>query len=206
MYKQVSTLVSYKKTIALTRVKPFDGSGFTSEISLNFSKYPTGGTNTPVEPAIGSTITAAIVSFPWKSIISFKASAFSIPCLENDNRVIITEPYNKVFIKNLASKKKFHSSLKMNLPKELKFKNYSKKIFKEKFDLIVIALSLAGIDFIGKELKDLKIKAPLLVLTKGLKYDKKRKKLLTISALLKNNYNVANASIVLSISSSVICR
>ena len=123
-------------------------------------------------------------------------SAFSIPCLENDNRVVITEPYNKFFIKNLASKKKFHSSLKMNLPKKLKFKNYSKKIFKEKFDLIVIALSLAGIDFIGKELKDLKIKAPLLVLTKGLKYDKKRKKLLTISALLKNNYNVANVSVL----------
>ena len=123
-------------------------------------------------------------------------SAFSIPCLENDNRVIITEPYNKVFIKNLASKKKFHSSLKMNLPKKLKFKNYSKNIFKEKFDLIVIALSLAGIDFIGKELKDLKIKVPLLVLTKGLKYDKKRKKLLTISALLKNNYNVANVSVL----------
>ena len=33
-------------------------------------------------------------------------SAFSIPCLENKNRVIITEPYNKVFIKNLVSKKK----------------------------------------------------------------------------------------------------
>ena len=123
-------------------------------------------------------------------------SAFSIPCLENDNRVVITEPYNKVFIKNLASKKKFHSSLKMNLPKKLKFKNYSKNIFKEKFDLIVIALSLAGIDFIGKELKDLKIKVPLLVLTKGLKYDKKRKKLLTISALLKNNYNVVNVSVL----------
>ena len=29
-------------------------------------------------------------------------SAFSIPCLENDNRVTITEPYDKVFIKNLA--------------------------------------------------------------------------------------------------------
>ena len=39
-------------------------------------------------------------------------SAFSIPCLENNNRVIITEPYNKIFIKNLSSKKKFHSSLK----------------------------------------------------------------------------------------------
>ena len=123
-------------------------------------------------------------------------SAFSIPCLENNNRVIITEPYNKVFIKNLSSKKKFHSSLKTNLSKKLKFKNYSKDIFREKFDLIVIALSLAGIDFIGKELKDLKIKTPLLVLTKGLKYDKKRKKLLTISGLLKNNYNVANVSVL----------
>ena len=32
-------------------------------------------------------------------------SAFSIPCLENDNQVIITEPYNKTFVKNLSSKK-----------------------------------------------------------------------------------------------------
>ena len=102
-------------------------------------------------------------------------SAFSIPCLENNNQVTITEPYNKIFIKDLTSKKKFHSSLKLNLPKKLKFKNYTKNIFKEKFDLIVIALSLAGIDFIGKELKDLRIKTPLLVLTKGLKYDKKKK-------------------------------
>ena len=45
-------------------------------------------------------------------------------------------------------------------------------------------------------MKDLKIKTPLLVLTKGLKYDKKRKKLLTISGLLKNNYNVANVSVL----------
>ena len=123
-------------------------------------------------------------------------SAFSIPCLEKNNRVIITEPHNKVFIKDLASKKKFHSSLKINLPKKLKFRNYSKNIFREKFDLIIIALSLAGIDFIGKELKDLKMKTPLLVLTKGLKYDKKRKKILTISGLLKNNYNVANVSVL----------
>ena len=34
-------------------------------------------------------------------------SAFSIPCLEKNNRVIITEPHNKVFIKDLASKKNF---------------------------------------------------------------------------------------------------
>ena len=123
-------------------------------------------------------------------------SAFSIPCLENSNHVTITEPYNKIFIKNLASKKKFHSSLKINLPKKLKFVGYSKNIFKERFDLIVIALSLAGVDFIGKELKDLRIKTPLLVLTKGLKYDKKRNRLLTISNLLKNDYNVANLSVL----------
>ena len=123
-------------------------------------------------------------------------SAFSVPCLENNNKVTITEPYNKIFIKNLSSKQKFHPSLKLNLPKKLQYRKYSKDILKEKFDLIVIALSLAGIDFIGKELKDLKIKTPLLVLTKGLKYDKKRKKLLTISGLLKNNYNVANVSVL----------
>ena len=123
-------------------------------------------------------------------------SAFSIPCLENNNKVTITEPYNKIFINNLSSKKKFHSSLKLTLPKKLKYRKYSKDILKEKFDLIVIALSLAGIDFIGKELKDLKIKTPLLVLTKGLKYDKKKNKLLTISELLKNNYNVANTSVL----------
>ncbi len=123
-------------------------------------------------------------------------SAFSIPCLENNNLVTITEPYNKTFIKNLSSKKKFHSSLKLNLPVKLKFTNYSKDIFKKKYDLIVIALSLAGIDFIGKELKDLSVKTPLLVLTKGLKYDKNKKNLLTISDLLKNNYNVTNVSVL----------
>ena len=32
-------------------------------------------------------------------------SAFSIPCLENGNKVLITEPYNKVFIKNEFTQK-----------------------------------------------------------------------------------------------------
>ena len=123
-------------------------------------------------------------------------SAFSIPCLENNNQVTITEPYNKIFIKDLSSKRKFHSSLKLNLPKRLKFKDYTKNIFKEKFDLIVIALSLPGIDFIGSELKDLKIKVPILLLTKGLKYDKKSKKIVTIPELLKENYNVSNISVL----------
>ena len=59
----------------------------------------------------------------------------------------------------------------------------------------MIALSLPGIDFIGKELKDLKIKAPILLLTKGLKYNKIKKKILTIPELLEKNYNVKNISV-----------
>ena len=123
-------------------------------------------------------------------------AAFTIPCLENNNRVTITEPYSKIFIKDLSSKNKFHSALRIKLPKRLKFRKYSDKLLREKFDLIVIALSLSGIDFIGKELKRYKIKTPILVLTKGLKYEKKRNRILTISQQLKNNFNLKNISIL----------
>ena len=123
-------------------------------------------------------------------------SAFSIPCLENKNKVSITEPYSKVFIKNLSSKNKFHSALKMKLPKKLNFRKYSKELLREKFDLIVIALSLSGIDFIGKELKDLKIQIPILVLTKGLKYEKKKRKIITISEKLNKGFKIKDLSIL----------
>ena len=103
-------------------------------------------------------------------------SAFTIPCIENNHKVIITEPYSKTFIRNLSSKNKFHSALKINLSKKLKFRKFSNDLLKENFDLIVIALSLSGINFIGKQLKNLKIKSPILVLTNGLKYEKKNKK------------------------------
>ena len=123
-------------------------------------------------------------------------SAFTIPCLENNNRVTITEPYSKIFIKNLSSKNKFHSALKMKLPKNLQFRKFSNDLLNEKFDLIVIALSLSGINFIGKYLRNLRIKSPILVLTKGLKYEKKTKRILTISEQLKKIYNVTNISIL----------
>ena len=123
-------------------------------------------------------------------------SAFTIPCLENNNSVTITEPYSKVFIRNLSSKNKYHSALKINLPKKLKFKKFSNNLLNEKFDLIVIALSLPGIDFIGKQIKISKIKSPILVLTKGLKYEKRNKKILTISEQLKKSYNLSNVSVL----------
>ena len=123
-------------------------------------------------------------------------SAFTIPSLENKNNVTITEPYSKRFIKDLSSKKKFHSALKIKLPKKLKFRKFSKNLLKENFDLIVIALSLPGVDFIGKEIKDLRITTPILVLTKGLKYEKKNKKIWTISEQLIKNYNASNVSVL----------
>ena len=123
-------------------------------------------------------------------------SAFTIPCLENNHKVTITEPYSKAFIRNLSSKNKFHSALKINLSKKLKFRKFSNDLLKENFDLIVIALSLSGINFIGKQLKNLKIKSPILVLTKGLKNEKKNKKIWTISEQLNKNYNVSNISVL----------
>ena len=85
-------------------------------------------------------------------------SAFTIPCLENKNDVTITEPYSKRFIKDLSSKKKFHSALKIKLPSKLKFRKFSSDLLEEKFDLLVIALSLPGIDFIAKKFRHKKIK------------------------------------------------
>ena len=123
-------------------------------------------------------------------------SAFTIPCLENNNKVTITEPYSKRFIKDLSLKNKFHSALKVKLPEKLKFRKFSRDLLKEKFDLIVIALSLSGIDFIGKELRNLKIKTPILILTKGLKYEKKNKKILTISEQLIKKYKSKNVSVL----------
>jgi len=123
-------------------------------------------------------------------------SAFTIPCLEKKNDVTITEPYSKRFIKDLSSKRKFHSALKIKLPRKLKFRKFSNELLKEKFDLLVIALSLPGIDFIGKKLKHNKIKIPVLVLTKGLKYLSKKKKILTISENLKKNSGVRNVSVL----------
>ena len=119
-------------------------------------------------------------------------SAFTFPCIDNNNRVTITEPYSKRFIKDLSSKYKYHSSLKVKLPKKVRFKTFSKNLLIEKFDLIVVALSLSGINFIGEELKRLKVKAPILVLTKGLKYDRKLNKIFTISDQLKKIYNLRN--------------
>ncbi len=123
-------------------------------------------------------------------------SAFTFPCIDNKNEVTITEPYNKTFIKNLSSKKKYHSSLKINLPNKLKYKKYSTDLLKNKYDLVVIALSLSGINFISGEFKKSNIKSPILILTKGLKYEKKKQKIFTISEDIKKTNKNINISVL----------
>ena len=123
-------------------------------------------------------------------------SAFTFPCIDNKNEVTITEPYNKTFIKNLSSKKKYHSSLKINLPNKLKYKKYSTDLLKSKYDLVVVALSLSGINFISEEFKKSNIKSPVLILTKGLKYEKKKQKIFTISEDIKKTNKNINVSVL----------
>ena len=123
-------------------------------------------------------------------------SAFTFPCIDNKNEVTITEPYNKTFIKNLSSKNKYHSSLKINLPNKLKYKKYSTHMLKNKYDLVVVALSLSGINFISEEFKKSNIKSPILILTKGLKYEKKRQKIFTISEDIKKTNKNINVSVL----------
>ena len=51
----------------------------------------------------------------------------------------------------------------------------------KKWDLIVIAVSSIGIDLARDYLKNLKYNTKILVLTKGLKYDKVSNKIITMS-------------------------
>ena len=82
-------------------------------------------------------------------------SAFTIPCIDNKNKVIITEPYSNTFIKDLSSKQKYHSALKIKLPKKLEFKKFSKNLFKEKYDLIVISVCHKNFsDLGGKKIRE----------------------------------------------------
>ena len=121
-------------------------------------------------------------------------AAFSIPLLDNGHSATLTEPYNFKLLKKLNSKKKFHPSINMNLPKKLKINKFSSDILNRKWDLIVIAVSSIGIDLIGKNLSKIKNKSPILVLTKGLKLDGRN--LISMSSLLRTYNKNLNISVL----------
>ena len=123
-------------------------------------------------------------------------AAFSFPLLDNNNKVTLTEPYNAKLLNKLLKKKKFHPSLKITLPKKLLVKRFSSQLLFEKWDLIVIAVSSVGIDLVKKYLKNLNKKTYLLILTKGLKYDRKIKKIITMSEQLDLRNKKLNISVL----------
>ena len=99
-------------------------------------------------------------------------SAFTIPCIDNKNSVVLIgthledETVDKIIKNNYL-----HPSLQCRLPRNLKiqkFENFSEE-FKKKPDLIVIAVSSKGIDWVGNEIsKHYSEEIPILLITKGL--------------------------------------
>ena len=99
-------------------------------------------------------------------------SAFTVPCVENNHDVVLSGTHlEDNTIDQIIQNNYLHPALNCKLPKNLKiikFDNFSKE-FKNRPDLIVIAVSSKGIDWAAKEIlkyysKDISI----LLLTKGL--------------------------------------
>jgi len=123
-------------------------------------------------------------------------AAFSFPLVDNNHKVTLTEPYNFKFSNQLLKKKKFHPTLKIALPKKLLIKKFSSELLFEKWDLIVVAVSSIGIDLVKKYLRNLNKKTYLLVLTKGLKFDRKKNKIITMSEQLDLRNKKLNISVL----------
>jgi len=99
-------------------------------------------------------------------------SAFSIPCVENNNDVtIIGSLLENDFISLIKSNKNLHPSLKINLPDKVKIDKFENinSIVNNKLDLIVVAVSSIGIDWVGDEISKFYLSnTPIILLTKGL--------------------------------------
>jgi len=123
-------------------------------------------------------------------------AAFSIPCIDNKHKVTLSEPYNFKLIKKINSNKKFHPYLKIKLNKKLIVKNFSRQLLDKKWDLIVVAVSSIGIDLVRDCLKNLRYETKILVLTKGLKYDKVSDKIITMSEQLNKGTKKFDLSVL----------
>ena len=99
-------------------------------------------------------------------------SAFSIPCIENNNEVtIIGSVLENDFISSIKSNKNLHPSLNVILPNNIKIEKFEKinSVVSKELDLIVVAVSSIGIDWAGSEIsKFYSDNAPIILLTKGL--------------------------------------
>ena len=123
-------------------------------------------------------------------------AAFTFPLADNNHKITLTEPYSKDLLNKLITKKKFHPALKLKLSKKVSIKKFSSELLNEKWDLVVVAVSSIGIDMVRQHLKNIKRKVSILVLTKGLKYDRNNKKIITMSEQLSKGNQNLNISVL----------
>ena len=114
-------------------------------------------------------------------------SAFSVPCVENNNNVsLIGTHLEDSLIETIKSKNNFHPKLNVSLPSKLKVEKIEKldDLMKEIPDVLVVGVSSIGIDwFVDKIADKIDNKTSLVILTKGLSIV--NKKLSTISDKIK---------------------
>jgi len=123
-------------------------------------------------------------------------AAFTFPLADNNHKVTLTEPHSKDLLNKLITKKKFHPALKLKLSKRVSVKKFTSDLLNEKWDLVVIGVSSIGIEMVRQHLKNIKRKVSILVLTKGLKYDRNNKKIITMSEQLNKGNQNLNISVL----------
>ena len=120
-------------------------------------------------------------------------TAFSFPCSDKNHSVAIVGTYlEDNFIDQINSKNKTHPILQCIVPKNVRFLKFEKlgEEINNKVDLIVVAVSSKGIEWVCNELsKVLKNKIPILILTKGLAINNNKYEVLVhkMERLLKKN-------------------
>ncbi len=111
-------------------------------------------------------------------------SAFSFPCLDNnhDTSIIGTHLEDK-FIDELKKNNNLHPAIKINIPQGINILKFEKfeSIFKSKVDLIILAISSKGIEWVAEQIYKIYKNTDmpyLLMLTKGLSIHKNNYELL----------------------------
>ena len=114
-------------------------------------------------------------------------SAFSVPCADNSNEVTLVGTFlENELISKIKSNNNFHPSLNINLPSKINIQNFDnlKNIIKKGIDIIVVAVSSVGIDWVGDEISKFYMsQTPIILLTKGLSINNDQ--LITLSEKLE---------------------
>jgi glycerol-3-phosphate dehydrogenase (NAD(P)+) len=114
-------------------------------------------------------------------------SAFTVPCLDNNNDVTLVGTHlENELINDIKKNKNFHPSLKTSLPSKINIERFDnlKPTIEKGVDVIVAGISSVGIKWFAEEIsKYYKKKLPIVLLTKGLSVE--NDELITLSEKIK---------------------